>query len=194
MTEENEVRFWSKVDRSGGPDACWNWQACTVAGNPDRGIKGYGVFHVRGTTRTHAYAHRTAWELANGPIPAGLFICHHCDNPLCCNPAHLFAGTALDNVRDMIKKGRQGIGNTYSKSKLSADQIRAQFAAQEPTTGRTFMLRVRLTEHERVELFATAAQVGQEVSAYVRALIFAEQPQPTQEAWHEIPDRNPRPC
>lgn len=92
--------FWSKVDRSGGPHACWPWST-----GPFR--SGYGVFRVNGKQRL---THRIAWEVVNGPIPDGLFVCHHCDNPPCCNPSHFFLGTNADNMADMRAKGRQARG------------------------------------------------------------------------------------
>lgn len=68
------------------------------------GIGGYGKFYENGKTKG---AHRKSWELANGKeIPDGMNICHHCDNPKCVNPEHLFLGTQADNVRDMMEKGR----------------------------------------------------------------------------------------
>jgi hypothetical protein len=91
MTQEQ--RFWSKVDKR-GPEECWPWMGAIRSGR-------YGV-----TTGRNRYAHRQAWEFANGPIPAGLDVCHHCDNMVCCNPAHLFTGTAKDNAADMMRKGR----------------------------------------------------------------------------------------
>lgn len=95
-----ETWFWEKVDKSGGPDACWPWTAAVTGG--------YGVFTVRLDleTRTQVRTHRYAFELINGPLPDGMFACHHCDNRRCCNPAHLFAGTAKDNTRDGMAKGR----------------------------------------------------------------------------------------
>lgn len=78
-----------------------------------------GCVEFTGATNGHGYgqladsdlgrpvkAHRVAWEIVHGPIPQGLFICHHCDNPLCVNVDHLFLGTDQDNVSDMIAKGR----------------------------------------------------------------------------------------
>jgi len=89
-----EERFWSKVDKR-GPDECWPWKAGKV--------KGYGWFWANGKD---IQAHRFVYELVVGPIPNGLNILHKCDNHPCCNPAHLWPGTDLDNARDCIAKGR----------------------------------------------------------------------------------------
>ncbi len=93
-------RFLANVVR-GGPDECWPY----TRGKDSRG---YGRIMVDGKS---VKAHRVAWELANGPIPSGMCICHHCDNPPCCNPAHLFVGTPADNVRDCKNKGRNAKGD-----------------------------------------------------------------------------------
>ncbi|MER6171321.1 HNH endonuclease [Streptosporangium sp. NPDC001681] len=71
--------------------------------------------------------HRVAWELANGPIPDGMKVCHRCDNPPCCNPAHLFLGTIADNNADRDQKGRQVSlqGEEHGSAKLTADQVDA---------------------------------------------------------------------
>lgn len=66
---------------------------------------GYGQFHIG---KRNFSAHRVAYTLERGEIPVGMCVCHHCDNPVCCNPAHLFVGTHRDNVLDKWNKGRQG--------------------------------------------------------------------------------------
>ena len=86
-------RLWERVDRSGD---CWLWTGA---------ITGVGYGHIYADGRL-AYTHRLAYELTYGPIPEGLFVCHHCDNPPCCRPEHLFLGTAQDNQSDMAAKGR----------------------------------------------------------------------------------------
>lgn len=95
-----ETRFWSKVDKSGGPDACWPWKG-TISS------VGYGVFYVE---RKPVGAHRYAFKLANGSIDPKLMVLHACDNPPCCNAKHLSQGTAADNMRQMVDRGRAPVG------------------------------------------------------------------------------------
>ena len=99
-SSEFQKRFWSKVDKSAGNDACWLWTASTT--------HGYGqIATFQNGKRKIIQAHRIAWAIFNrADIPFGMFVCHHCDNPTCVNPTHLFIGTAQDNTDDMMRKGR----------------------------------------------------------------------------------------
>lgn len=87
------ARFQEKVEKT---DGCWLWRPA----KPNE----YGKFMVRKGVMDGA--HRVAWTLAHGPIPKGLMVLHRCDNPRCVRPDHLFLGTAADNSRDMVAKGR----------------------------------------------------------------------------------------
>lgn len=119
--EERQASFWVKVNKT---DTCWLWTAATTNG-------GYGVVNHRGVI---SRAHRLAWEWENGPVPTGMQMCHHCDNPKCVRPSHLFIGTAKENMEDMARKGRSNApkGERCYTAKISdaeATDIRQRFAA-----------------------------------------------------------------
>lgn len=95
-------RFWPKVAIA-DPESCWPWQGARY--KPGRPHYGAGFIHS-GITGKFLMAYRAAYALTYGPIPDGMCVCHHCDNPPCCNPAHLFLGTRADNNRDRDEKGR----------------------------------------------------------------------------------------
>lgn len=111
--------LWTRVDKSGD---CWVW-------NGRKTCDGYGSLHIGGR---QILAHRAAYFVGNGHIFTGDLICHKCDNPSCCNPAHLFAGSQADNMADMKAKGRRkgvGAGEDNGRAKLTraiAGAIRAE--------------------------------------------------------------------
>lgn len=120
--------FWAKIAQS--PTGCWEWQGC-------RNKLGYGFLSILGV---RVKSHRVAWVLVNGEIPTDNSICHRCDNPPCCRPDHLFAGSGADNMRDAAGKGRNGMqrhpeslaGERHGNAKLTLERvalIRSTYAA-----------------------------------------------------------------
>lgn len=113
--------FWESVDRSGGPKACWPWIGS------GRAVRGYCYRRIepkRDSKRTGV--HRMAYALHHGILVQSikLQILHRCDNPPCCNPAHLFVGNTKDNMVDCVSKGRMHPGEKHGNSRYTDNQIR----------------------------------------------------------------------
>ena len=125
LTQKQIANFEKKLDKTPGYGRngdCWIWTAAR------RGP--YGHLHVN---YEYIYAHRLAYELAYGPLPDvegvtshGVVVRHDCDEPLCCNPRHLFVGTQRDNVQDRVKRGRGACGPAFSAVRRLAWRAKKQ--------------------------------------------------------------------
>lgn len=109
---------------------CWVWNGHTST-------SGYGTVNPR-RHEGHRVAHRWSYATFVGPIPEGLFICHHCDNPPCVRPSHLYAGTALDNARDAQRRSRNGwcvrkfgVSYAYYRRTIDKQRLAALLSAHE---------------------------------------------------------------
>lgn len=149
-------KFWDQVDVRGYDD-CWEWKGATTS-------NGYGAYH-----RTRA--HRRAYELHVGPIPSmgsKIHVCHSCDNRLCCNPGHLWVGTARANKRDCINKGRHVLpvwhcGEKNKAAKLTqkqADEIWARLQKGEATLDLAYEFSISRSTIYRIKYGVNWRRVG----------------------------------
>lgn len=114
MINFNAKRMWSKIDKRTDSE-CWEWVG-------SRATTGYGILRVN---YKPYLAHRLMWQFYNETaIPEKGVICHRCDNPPCCNPAHLFLGTQADNIKDAAKKGRMPKGERHFNAAITEDDVR----------------------------------------------------------------------
>lgn len=117
ITPELVLSFWTKVQKA-GPSECWLWLGGSYKG-------GYGVFCL---PSHNVPASRYAYYLSSGHWPGCFDVLHSCDNPPCCNPAHLWLGFAKENARDMVGKGRHARagakGERNASAKLTEDDVR----------------------------------------------------------------------
>lgn len=170
------ARFWSKIDVAADTN-CWEWRAAL-------NNKGYGRFKIDGKLVS---PHRVAYEMANGPIEEdnhqyhGNVVMHICDNPLCCNPAHLKVGKQRDNVRDMARKHRcmpSGKISLELKRQIADSVLPSREAAAKYGVSRYSVMRIR---------GEGAANAAYNERVYGRARPFAsdsgplKQPRPTRQ-------------
>lgn len=130
MDERRVARYWAKVDRR-GDDECWPWTAF-------RNQFDYGMFNGGGVEQL---AHRFGYRLAYDDLADGMIVCHHCDNPCCQNPRHMYAGTPATNAADKSRRGRVVVspmpGERNSQARLTeteVGEIRSAYALGETQT------------------------------------------------------------
>ena len=142
-------RFWSHVDKKRDAD-CWEWTKAITTST------GYGNITI--TPGNQEATHRLAFKLSHGEIPAGMYVCHKCDNRKCCNPAHLYLGTPQDNARDMWVRGRQ---HNYSTMEKGVDRHNARLNEE-----KVIYIRANFAKRSATDL---ARQFGVSVSTVIEA-------------------------
>lgn len=149
IADETRERFWAKVDRRGA-DECWLWTGV-------RNYKGYGSLRLDG--RNRVATHVALW-LETGVWPkGGFFVCHHCDNPSCVNPAHLYVGTAADNARDRAMRNRT------SHSTGRARELNANAKLDEKRVAEIRQLRGQISQKKIAAIYGVSASAIDHIHA-----------------------------
>ena len=143
FTQNDINRFFSKVNKL--PNGCWLW-------TDHHDECGYGKYRAN---KRMFLAHRFSYEIHNGQIPEGKEIMHRCDNPPCCNPAHLRAGSHKENCQDRTAKGRDILfsGERNGKSKLTSSQVLRIRELPLPPEVIAEMFRISITQVKRLRNF-----------------------------------------
>jgi hypothetical protein len=153
--DERSLRqIMAKLDRSGGELSCWPYMGC-------RRPSGYGLICRSGRTLS---AHRELFRLINGPFSDDLDVLHTCDNPPCCNPTHLYLGTAVENAIDRVTRGRDRArkGERHQNSKLTDAAILEIRALRGVVSQRALALRFGVSQ--RAVNFAQHGQTWRHVT------------------------------
>lgn len=173
MTEKQAVNFERHIDKSGGPDACWPWMGYRGKKQP------YGHVMLNGRIRM---AHRVAFRLYRGYFPTHLKICHTCDNPPCCNPAHHFIGTQADNVADMDAKSRR----RPALPENSGFRRHPELVKRGESNGSSILTEKNVIAIRRE--FASGAIYKRELARKYRVSDFAIHCVITRKTWKHLPD------